>query len=126
MCHNTFEMQLYLTTLIAALVAVSSLTVVNLEDMGLKADASDIATCNSNSALISLHLTGTQDTHFIIPNKTYHVNGGINGVGLRNVIFQLDGTLKYQDNMDLWPRGNGGGVFECMHFEDIENVTFTR
>ncbi len=119
-------MKFFSTLLMATMAAVSSLTVVNLEDMGLKADASDITTCNANSALLTYHLNYTRDTHFIIPNKTYHVNGGINGVGLRNVILQLDGTLKYQDDMNEWPRGSNGGAFECMHFEDIENVTFTR
>lgn len=53
--------------------------------------------------------------------------GGIYASGLKNVTFQLDGTLSFSDNIKEWPRrgDNGTHVLECIFFQDAENVTFT-
>ena len=44
---------------------------------------------------------------------------------IESVIFQLDGTLVFDDNMEDWPRESNGKVLECIHFYNIVNVTFT-
>ncbi len=61
-------------------------------------------------------------TAIFFPNKTYYVNGGIFGNGLRNVTIQIDGTLRFNDDRNTWPKPN---MPECMQFDDIEHVTFT-
>ena len=38
---------------------------------------------------------------------------------------KLDGTIMFSDNMDEWPRESDGDVFECIHFFNIYNATFT-
>ena len=40
---------------------------------------------------------------FFVPNKTYSVTGGIYAVGLRNVTFQIDGTLLFDNDRKKWP-----------------------
>jgi len=62
---------------------------------------------------------------FIVPNKTFHVMGGIMVFNRSSFIFQLDGTILFSNNMDEWPRESNGDVFECFHFFYLENVTFT-
>jgi hypothetical protein len=32
---------------------------------------------------------------FVIPNKTFHIMGGIQATGLRDVTIQIDGTLEF-------------------------------
>jgi len=63
---------------------------------------------------------------FVIPNKTFHVMGGIQATGLRDVTIQIDGTLAFSENTKAWPTSNEqGNVLECLEFWDFENVTFT-
>ncbi len=37
----------------------------------------------------------------IVPQNTYYVNGGIRGPNLANIIIQIDGTLRFQNNRNL-------------------------
>jgi len=62
---------------------------------------------------------------FLVPNKTFFLMGGIVVRDIESVIFQLDGTLVFDDNMEDWPRESNGKVLECIHFYNIVNVTFT-
>ena len=62
---------------------------------------------------------------FLVPNKTFKLMGGIRATGLRSVVIQIDGSLVFSDNIDDWPREEDGDVLECLHFFDIDNVTFT-
>lgn len=62
---------------------------------------------------------------FLIPNKSFHLMGGIQAFGLKDVTFQLDGTLVFSNNMKEWPRDAKGHVYECLHFINLHNVTFT-
>jgi len=74
-----------------------------------------------NATLASL-LPG--DT-FLLPNKTFMMMGGIRAYDLQSVTFQIDGTIVFSNNMDEWPRESSGDVFECLHFFNLDNVTFT-
>ena len=40
-------------------------------------------------------------------------------------LWKIDGTIIFSNNMDEWPRESNGDVFECIHFFNLENVTFT-
>ena len=40
-------------------------------------------------------------------------------------LWNIDGTIIFSNNMDEWPRESNGDVFECIHFYNLENVTFT-
>jgi hypothetical protein len=62
---------------------------------------------------------------FFVPNKTFHVMGGIYARGWRHVVIRIDGTIKFSDDRDAWPRDENGNVLECMHLSDIEEVKFT-
>jgi len=62
---------------------------------------------------------------FLVSNKTFFLMGGIVVRDIESVIFQLDGTLVFDDNMEDWPRESNGKVLECIHFYNIVNVTFT-
>jgi hypothetical protein len=62
---------------------------------------------------------------FIVPNKTFKLMGGIEARGLKSVTIQIDGTLLFSNDVKNWPRQANDDVLECLHFYDIENVTFT-
>ena len=40
-------------------------------------------------------------------------------------LLKIEGTIIFSDNMDEWPRESNGDVFECIHFFNIDNATFT-
>ena len=40
-------------------------------------------------------------------------------------LLKIEGTIIFSDNMDEWPRESNGDVFECIHFFNIYNATFT-
>jgi hypothetical protein len=44
---------------------------------------------------------------------------------LKNVVFQIEGTLRFSDDRETWPVNSDGGVMECIELSNIENVTFT-
>jgi hypothetical protein len=66
----------------------------------------------------------------IIPNKTFHMYGGILASGLRNVTIQIDGTIKFATDLTIqklrkaWPSRNGK-VMNCIELSDLEDVLFT-
>lgn len=67
----------------------------------------------------------------IIPNKTYHLMGGIRADDVTGVTIRIEGTLAFAANMDEWPRtGSMGGdglhrVMECFLGKRWKNVIFT-
>jgi len=98
----------------------------NIEAYGAEADKIDDATMFKNGAVFNTTLPQLMpgDT-LLIPNKTFHLYGGIRASGLRNVTIRLDGILRYANNRKLWPRGADDKTLACMHFDNIEDVTFT-
>lgn len=63
---------------------------------------------------------------FVVPEGVFHLVGGITVAGLRNVTFQIDGTLMFTNDRKTWPRrSDTGRVLDCLQFVDIENVRFT-
>ena len=62
---------------------------------------------------------------FIIPNKTFKLMGGIEARNLNSVVVQIDGTLLFSNDIENWPRLENNDVLECIHFYNLDNVTFT-
>ncbi len=48
----------------------------------------------------------------VIPNETYTLMGGVLASGLASVTLQIDGTLRFTDDIDAWPTTDGqkGGM----------------
>ena len=66
---------------------------------------SDPAAAWQNTATLNatLHALLPGDT-LLIPRRTFHVMGGIEGVGLRDVTIQIDGKLIFSPDTSAWPR----------------------
>ena len=62
---------------------------------------------------------------FVVPNKTFKMMGGIEARNLNSVTIQVDGTLLFSDDIKNWPRYENEDVLECIHFYNLENVTFS-
>ena len=67
-----------------------------------------------------------------IPNRTYHLMGGIVAHNLRSVVLRIDGTLVFTESIKEWPRnphasGNSKHheVFDCILLENSVNLTIT-
>jgi len=87
---------------------------------------SSLATAWKNGRILNATLATLKPNDvFVIPNKTYHVMGGIIASNLIDVIFQLDGSLVFSDDMKEWPTKAKGRVLECIQFVGLRNVTFT-
>lgn len=105
-------------------------------DGGAKADDDSWDTVWKNGAALNASLAALQrgDT-LLIPNKTFHLMGGIEAKDLDSNVIRIDGTLEFASTwlnnhkyVEQWPRsgpGSNAGVLECFHFTNLNNVTFT-
>lgn len=140
--------KLHATCCLALLLPLSSAKVYDLErDFGAvpydprlpETAMNRTAWANGNAFNTSLAKLGPGDT-LIVPNKTFHLVGGIIAEDIRDVTISFDGTLVYafEDTVEAaeryirdWPRrttgskGKEGAVLECMEFRNFTNVTFT-
>ena len=100
--------------------------IINFETIGGIANdmSEDVAWMNGNLLNDTFAILEPGDT-FIVPNKTFKLMGGIEARGLRSIVFQIDGTLLFSDDIKNWPRQPNDDVLECIHFYNIQNVTFT-
>jgi Glycosyl hydrolases family 28 len=94
-----------------------------------KADDSSLATQWANGAILNATLNALEsfDT-FVLPNATYYTMGGILVKDLRHATIRIDGTLKFSNALESWPRsgpGQDARVLECLQFDNVVNVTFT-
>jgi polygalacturonase len=100
---------------------------------------SKVAWANGAAFNVSLNKLLPGDT-LIVPNKTFHLVGGIIARNIRSATIQFDGTLVYafedtvsaaEEYIKTWPRSTAstqkkeGQVLECMHFFNFTNVKFT-
>ena len=107
-------------------VAAASGKVVDFETAGAKADDAAESVEWANGRLLNQTLNSLQEgDRLVLPNKSFHVMGGIQARGLRNVIIQIDGTLFFSEKKKDWPRRQGGGVLSCLHFDNVTNLTLT-
>lgn len=62
----------------------------------------------------------------VIPeNMTYWLTGGIKADGMSDVVWQIDGTIKFVDDRETWPTDENGDVEECIYLSNVTNVLFT-
>ena len=112
---------------IMVLFAGTHAKLINFEiDTGAIPDDDSLATAWKNGGLMNTTLGSLVSGDILfIPNKTFHLMGGIQAQNLTSIVIQIDGTLIYSNDLDEWPRDDQGQVLECMHFENVENITFT-
>jgi len=119
-------MKLRFFALLVAPIAVAARVIDFEVDAGGIVDLDDDATAMKNGALMnSTFASLTSGDTLIFPNKTFHVMGGIMVNSMKDVTISFDGTLVFSNNIDLWPKEANGNVFECLHFDQPENVIFT-
>lgn len=101
---------------------------IDFEAAGAKANDDDLATELLNGALLNASFAALKPGDvLVIPNRTYHVMGGIIARNLRDVTISIDGTLKFSERIDAWPTSpdGTGGVLQCLFFDAPSNVTWT-
>jgi len=112
-----------------ALIVIARATnrIVDFETVGGIAGNSSLDVCWANSHLLNQTFASLQngDTLLIPTNKTFWLMGGIYARNLVNITIQIDGTLKFSDAQEVWPRDAQGRVHECFFFEQLNYVTFT-
>ena len=124
-----YPMQL-LAHLACVTLAVASIfgsaTLIDFEAIGAVAEDSTYKTALANGNLLNdtINALVPGDVLFI-SNKTFSITGGIKAAGLRNITFQIDGTLSFSDDRETWPVKDNGDVEECILFTDIEDIKFT-
>ena len=65
-------------------------------DAGAKADVSDLASAWKNGGILNDTLQALSPGDIlVVPNKTFHVMGGIQVHNLTSVTISLDGTLSF-------------------------------
>ena len=118
-----------IVVIMAALCAlcIEGARVVNFTTEGGVAGNKSVSVAEANTRLFNTTLRSLEpgDTLLFPANATFWMLGGVYAQGLRDATIQIDGTIAFLDNMQAWPRANDGSVFNCMHFEDLSNITFT-
>ena len=73
------------------------------DDLGAVADdfSEEVAWLNGGILNSSLPTLEPGDT-FFVPNKTFYVMGGINASDISSVVFLIDGTLLFSNDLGSW------------------------
>ncbi len=97
--------------LVCGFLLLAQSAIINFEDIGGKAHDQSIETVTRNRDLLNAtwNAMGKGDI-FVLPNKTFHVVGGIIVDNLSNVVFQIEGTLRFTDDRESWPADSNGHV----------------
>lgn len=118
---------LVVTALLSLLSVSSALNAwIDFEGIGGIAGDNTADTAIKNAALFNETLNKLEpgDT-FFISNKTFTLNGGIKARDLKKITFQIDGTIEFLNDRDLWPKKSNGDVEECIYMENVEDIVFT-
>jgi len=99
-------------------------------DGGALPDDSALATALKNGAAMNASLAALKPGDELhIPNKTFHLMGGVVVEGLDSVVIRIDGTLKLNDDMSAWPRyptsKRPDQVIDCFYLHKSVNLTIT-
>ena len=98
---------------------------INFEEAGAIPNDNSEVTQWHNGALLNQTLNPanlTSGDTLLIPDKTFHIMGGIVSEGLQDVTIQLDGTLFFSEIIESWPRNENGNVLECLHFKHVTRL----
>jgi polygalacturonase len=101
---------------------------INFETIGGIPGDDSLSICRKNALLLNETLGSLQSGDILlIPfNRTFWLMGDIYARGLSHVTIQIDGILKFSDNILEWPRDPQTlHVRECFYFEQLDHVTFT-
>lgn len=115
---------------VSALLACGFGRVVDFEaDGGAVPDDSSLSVEQLNGGILNATLAALSpgDT-LVVPNRTYHVMGGVLAEGLQDVVLRIDGTLAFSESLDDWPfpyASKPEKPADCLTLVDIENVTIT-
>ena len=73
------------------------------DDLGAVADdfSEEVAWLNGGILNSSLPTLEPGDT-FFVPNKTFYVMGGVNASDISSVVFLIDGTLLFSNDLGSW------------------------
>ncbi|CAF3465893.1 unnamed protein product [Rotaria sp. Silwood1] len=102
--------------------------VIDFEVIGGIAENNSLSTCWANTFLLNHTLGSLRSGNILlIPvNRTFWLMGGLYARGLSYVTIQIDGILKFSDNIFEWPRDpHTNQVLNCFYFEQLDHVTFT-
>lgn len=79
-----------------------------------------------NSAIFNTTLASLApgDT-LLVPNLTFMMMGGIIGENLDSVTIQLDGTLRFSNDMNAWPKAKGKMPVTAISFYNTTRLTLT-
>lgn len=108
------------------LLAAAQAAIYNYELLGAVPLVNSDSVVTKNRDILNVTLnTMKYGDRLIIPNKTFHLQGGIEVFGLAGVTIQIDGTLKFTDDRETWPTNEKGDVLECIYMQDIKDIVFT-
>ena len=95
-------------------------------DAGGVPDDSSLTTAWLNGGLLNSTFAALQPgDELVLPNKTFHVMGGIVANDLVDNVIRFEGTIVYDDTMKQWPRLPTGRVLACLQFSRCANLTLT-
>jgi hypothetical protein len=98
----------------------------NFLALGGVPDDASLSAMKHNSLLFNETVAALQPGDvFLIPNTTFYMLGGIVAEDVRDVVFQIDGTLSFSNDRATHPKNPNGSVMELMNFDRFSNVTFT-
>ena len=105
---------------------VSATNIINFELIGGIPDdvTYDVSVLNGKLLNATINSLVPGDL-LLIPNRTYSLVGGILASGLKNVTFQIEGTLSFTNDRETWPVDASGKVLECIQLENISDIIFT-
>lgn len=93
---------------------------------GARAEDPTLAACDHNTGVLNATLARLRPGDvFLVPNRTFWLQGGVSASGLTGVTLQIDGTLAFSNNQKAWPRNPDGSVLECISLSNLVNVTLT-
>jgi hypothetical protein len=82
---------------VALLLTICSGEIIDFKAIGAVPEVNTLSVQQHNGALMNTTLNSLRPGDvFVVPNTTFHIMGGILVTeSLKNVVFQLDGTLEY-------------------------------
>ena len=111
----------------AVLCGVVPAVVFDFEATGGAPDDATLSTAWHNGRLLNATLGLLQPgDELVVPNKTFHVMGGIVAHNLTSAVLRFEGTIVYDDTIRQWPRRGGSkSVLHCLHILGARNLTIT-
>ena len=100
--------------------------ILNIAEHGAVPSDTTDATAWANGGVLNATFALMQpgDT-LLIPNGTWFLYGGIWARDLVNATVVIDGTLKFADNRQEWPKTTSGSQRNCIQIDNVDGLTIT-